>query len=213
MASFKDFEFKRGEYTVYTPEMARYLAEAEGFDVRREYMNMRKAAQDRLYKLKKRGFASFDIVASNVNRFPRIVEIGNDKQMLYDALAEVSRFLNLKQSTVGGMNETERKWREKFERHHTGEGLKPEEQMPDVNYHLFGEMMRAIKNHAMGKIYYNRWRDTYRKLAASADKHGWSPEELVHMIQNGEISIGPKGGLYDAETQRRITRTWHRMGQ
>lgn len=211
MASFKDFEFKRIEYTVYTPEMARYLAEAEGFDVRREYMRMRKVAQDRLYKLKKRGFASFDIVASNVNRFPRIVEIGNDKQMLYDALAEVSRFLNLKQSTVGGMNETERKWRETFEKHHTGKGLKPEEQMPDVDYHLFGEMMRSIKAHAMTKIYYNRWKQTYRKIVASAEKHGWSPAELAEMIQNEQITVGPKGGLYDAETQRRITRTWNRM--
>ena len=213
MASFKDFEFKRGEYTVYTPEMARYLAEAEGFDVRREYMKMRKVAQDRLYKLKKRGFASFDIVASNVNRFPRIVEIGNDKQMLYDALAEVSRFLNLKQSTVGGMNETERKWREKFESHYDRDDLKESDRIRDVNHALFGEVMRAIKSHAKSKMYYSRWKETYRKVVASANKKGISAAELAQLVQNERITIGPKGGLYDAATQRRITSTWNRMGK
>lgn len=206
-------KFERREYQVYTPEMARYLVEAEGFDVRREYTRMRKVAQDRLYKLVKHGFTTFDIVASNVNRFPRLVEIGNDKQMLYDALSEVSRFLNLQQSTVGGMHEKERKWREKFEQHYTGSGLKPDEQMPNVDYRLFGEMMCAIKSHAMSKIYYNCWKQTYRKIVASAEKHGWTPAELADMVRNEQITIGPRGGLYDAETQRRITRTWDRMGK
>lgn len=213
MASFKDFEFKRGDYRVYTPEMARYLAEAEGFDVRKEYMRMRNVAQDRLYKLAKKGFATYDIVASNVNRFPRLVEVGNDRQMLYDALAEVSRFLNMKQSTVGGMHETERAWKEKFDSHYDRPDLEESERIHNVNPALFGEVMRAIKSHANGKMYYSRWKETYRKVVASANKKGITEADLFQLVQNEQISIGPKGGLYDAATQRRIAGTWNKVGR
>lgn len=206
-------KFERREYQVYTPEMARYLAEAEGFDVRQEYKRMRNVAQDRLYKLAKKGFATYDIVASNVNRFPGLVEVGNDQQMLYDALAEVSRFLNLKQSTVGGMHETERAWKEKFESHYDRPDLEEFERVHNVNPALFGEVMRAIKSHANGKMYYSRWKETYRKVVASANKKGITEDDLLQLVRNEKISIGPKGGLYDAATQRRITNTWDRMGK
>ena len=203
---FKSFQFKPKQFDVFTPELAKYKAENEGINVRRMYSQMREIAQKRLSRLQKAGYGESDIVRYNTGRFPYLREIGpNDKALLYDAISEVSRFLAAKRSTVGGTHEIEHKAEATFLKHYGDE-------IGDVDWKVFGEMMRSIKDHAMSKSYYRNWKNTYRTIQGNAKRAGLTARQLKKAVDEGKITIGAKGGLYDNERQRYIRGKWDSMG-
>lgn len=204
--------FQRASIKVTTPEEA-LSRMREGADVRADYARYRKIANERLRKMEKAGMTNLDVYRSNKNRFPTLIEIGSgsgmDKRLLADAMSEITRFLNYKATTPAGYRETLQKLQSKFESHYVGPNTP--DNLPPMPPELFGEMMRAIKDHANAEAYYRNWRKAYRTLLGNADRAGLSPEELTDAVKNGEIQIGVKGGLLDESTGRYITRKWSGM--
>ena len=200
--------FQRKAVEIYTPERAAYEMR-QGRDIRAEYATLRHRAQERLRELKTSGRENLEVYRDYKNRFPTLTEIGKgkyqDKQLLADAYAEVTRFLNMRQSTVGGYKESAEQAASTFEKHYGDE-------LPYMDHELFGEMMRAIKDSERGKAYYRNWKKTYRALLSNADRAGLSQDDLLDAIKSGEISIGPKGGLVDESTGRHIAGKWAGMG-
>ena len=184
--------FKAGKWEVLTPERARYLAEAENWNAMQEYTRLRKVAQERLRKLSKGGLSDTSVYQENVNRFPGKKEIGSDMRMLYDALADVTQFLAMKKSTVGGYHDITASAITKFTKHYSKEGL------VGLDWKSFGKMMGAIKSHARSSAYYRGWKNAYRSALSNARKRGMSAEELNAAVSAGAIQIGVRGGLKDA---------------
>lgn len=201
-------KFQRKNVVVLIPEQVQFFYN-QGRDIRGEYRVLRKIAEQRLRDMTSAGYGGLDVVRNYKNRFPTLNEIGTkgkeDVGLLSDAYAEVTRFLNLRTTTVGGYRSAEKQARETFSRHYGDE-------LPEMPHGLFGEMMRAIKGAGDGKAYYGQWKKTYRALLSNADKSGLSLDDLEEAVKNGEISIGPKGGLYDESTGARIRGMWHGMG-
>ena len=181
-------QFKRKEFDVYTPELAKYKAMSEGKDIMQEYLNMRKVAQERLRKLSISGFETNRLYSDNINRFPRKREI-TDAAMLYDAIADVSHFLAAKQSTVGGIHVAMSQAQQTFEAHYGAEGLQ------GLDWNTFGEMMRSIKSSAKSQAYYSGWRKAYRRALSRSKKLGMSAEELNKAVSEGAIKIDAGGRL------------------
>lgn len=184
--------FQAGKWEVLTPERARYLAEAEGQNIMQEYTRLRKVAQERLRKLSKGGLADTSVYTENVNRFPGKKEIGSDMRMLYDAIADVTQFLALKKSTVGGYHQVTGSAISTFTKHYGSEGL------VGLDWKSFGKMMGAIKSHAKSSAYYRGWKNAYRSALSNARKRGMSAAELNAAVSSGAIQIGVRGGLKDA---------------
>ena len=199
-------QFAPKTYEVYTPEGARYAAEAEGVNIRKEYQSMRKVAETRLKRLKEGGLSDIDTYTRNVNRFPRLSEIGQDNRLLYDALSEVSHFLAERKSTVYGYRAIQESAIETFAGHYGSEGL------VGLDWKAFGKMMEAIKGHANSAAYYRRWKSAYRAALSRAQKLGLSAEELNAKVSAGLIKIGVSGGLTDA-TGRSIRKGWAGLGK
>lgn len=200
------YRFTPKTYTVYTPESARYEAETGGTDMFKAYASMRKVAQDRLYKLKKAGLADTSVYQENINRFPMIREIRTDKRLLYDAIAEVSRFLSAKKSTVIGYHEMEQNALETFKTRHSDENLN------GLSWKAFGTMMQSIKSTAQSSSYYRRWKKAYRSAVSRAQQLGMSIEELNEKVSKGLIKIGAAGGLLDARGKS-IRKGWAGLGK
>ena len=198
-------QFQRKEIERLTP-LSAAIKEAEGENLRKLYQTYRKRAEQRLRDLSKKGFENLEIYQDYKNRFPRLTEIGqNDKKMLYDALAEVTRFLAARYSTPGGVHASMAEARSKLEEHHPELGS-----MPPI---VFGEMMRSIKEHARKNAYYSQWQSTFRKVMGKAEKIGLTPEQLNEAVKKGQIRLGPAGGLYDTATQRAIRGKWAVLGK
>ena len=200
------YRFQPKKYDVVTPEQARYAAETEGRDIRKEYQQMRRTAEKRIARLAKSGFADTEIYKANVNRFPRLTEIGTDTRLLYDAMAEVTHFLAQRKSTVYGYHEQEEQAIEKFAGHYASEGL------VGLDWNAFGAMMGAIKSHAQSNAYYRRWKNAYRAAVSRAEKLGMTAKELSEKVAQGAIKIGVAGGLLDA-TGRSIRKGWAGLGK
>ena len=200
----RDFQPKAVE--VYTPEKAAYM-HSQGADIRGEYAVLRHRAEQRLRDLKAGGGENLDVYRDYVHRFPSLREIGKgsgmDKQLLYDAMAEVTRFLNMRQSTIGGYHASIREAHDTFREHYVDTG-----ELPDIDPKVFGELMRAIKSHANAAAYYKGWKKAYRELVNKSEAAGIDPDALVDALNNGDVVIGPKGGLYDPEAQRYISAKW-----
>ena len=215
-------KFLRKTYDVYTPESARYMAEAEKMDIAAEYKRMRKAANERIRKLEKAGYSEIEAVTSNKGRFPSLKSMGTDPRLLYDAIAEVSRFLSEKRSTVGGIHEQARSMRDTFQAHYGDEfdfsddededEGEDEQEMTLDDWALFSELMRSVKNHAQAKSYYRKWKNAFRKMLGNVRKSGQSKRDILDYVESGIITIGAGGGLYDTERQRYITGKWSAMG-
>ena len=192
----KAFQFKPEKVEVLTPEKARYLAEAEGRNIMQEYTRLRKVAQERLRKLSKAGLSDISVFTENVNRFPGKKEIGSDMRMLYDAIADVTQFLAVKKSTVGGYHEMTSSAISTFTRHYGSEGL------TGLDWKSFGKMMGAIKSHAKSSAYYRGWKNAYRSALSAAKKRGMSAEQLNAAVAAGTIQIGVRGGLKNGSGKR-----------
>ena len=184
------YRFQPKQYTILTPEQARYAAQAGGVDIMAQYVSMRKVAQERLRKLEKAGLSDSDIWRENVNRFPSKKEIGSDARLLYDAIADVSHFLAVKKSTVGGYHEIVDKAAETFTRHYGSEGL------TGMDWKTFGKMMGEIKSHSRANAYYRGWKNAYRNALSMAKKRGMSAADLNKAVSEGAMRIGPRGGLH-----------------
>lgn len=204
----REYQYRPKTVDVLTPEQAAYLAK-QGVDIRAEYAVLRKRANQRLRDLAAAGFGKSDVYRDWVNRLPTLIEIGSgtgmDTSLLYDAIAEATRFLAMKRSTVGGYNEYLERTAHTFARHYGKE-------LPEMEPELFGELMRSIKAHASAESYYRGWQTAYRKVLSNAKRAGLTQDQLIEAVQNGEISIGAKGGLKDDATGRYITRQWEGMG-
>lgn len=181
-------QFKKKEFDVYTPELAKYKAMSEGKDIMQEYLDMRKVTQERLRKLSIAGFDTNRMYSDNINRFPRKREI-TDASMLYDAIADISHFLAAKQSTVGGIRASMSQAQQTFEAHYGAEGLQ------GLDWNTFGELMRSIKSNAKSQAYYGGWRKAYRRALSRSKKLGMSAEELNQAISEGVIKIDAGGRL------------------
>ena len=200
------YRFAPKTYEVYTPEKARYAAETEGANIRQQYQSLRRVAEDRLRKLRKAGLEQTSVYIDNINRFPRLTEIGTDNRMLYDAIAEVTHFLAEKKSTVYGYHEQEVAALETFSGNYSAEGL------VGLDWRAFGSMMGAIKSHAQSKAYYRRWKTAYRAALSRAGKLGLTAQELNEKVSQGIIKIGVAGGLRDAKG-RSIRKGWAGLGK
>lgn len=205
--------FIRKEVPVYTPEMLAFQVFSEGRkleDVRSEYATLAKRARQRLADMERRGGGvQYEALRNYKNRFPFMKEIGSggqiDKNLLFDALAEVTRFLNLKGSTIGGIHETETALQTTFQKHYGDE-------LPEMDAALFGELMRSIKTSAQKEAYYEGWKKAYRGVLSRADKAGLSQKDLLKAVHGGQITIGPKGGLWDVQRQDYIRGKWSALG-
>ena len=192
----KPYQFKALHVDILTPEAARYADQVQGRDIMREYMSLRKVAQERLRKLKIAGLTDIDAYTENVNRFPSKREIGSDSRLLYDAIADVTQFLSIKKSRVGGYHEIIESAETKFEKHYGAEGLQ------GLDWRTFGKMMEAIKTHANASAYYRGWKRAYRSALSAAKKRGMTAEQLNKAVSEGAMRIGPRGGLYPVRLQR-----------
>ena len=214
------YRFQPKQYQVWTPEEARYSAEPEGRNIRREYQQMRRVAEKRIAALSRSGLADTEIYQDNINRFPRLTEIGTDTRLLYDAIAEVSHFLAQKKSTVYGYREMESSALETFTERHEGEGV------TGLSWKAFGTLMESIKKPgklgrklddakkiAQSMAYYRRWRTAYRAAVSRAEKLGLTVEELNEKVSKGLIKIGAAGGLLNAATGRSIKKGWAGLGK
>ena len=202
----RKYRFAPKSYDVLTPEQARYDAETGGRNIRKEYQQLRRTAEKRIAALAKAGLADTEIYKANVNRFPRLTEIGTDTRLLYDAIAEVTHFLSLKKSTVYGYREWEEKSLATFQARHENEGL------TDLSWKAFGTMMENIKGTAQTAAYYRRWKTAYRAALSRAEKLGLTMEQLNEKVSRGLIKIGAAGGLLDAKG-RSIRKGWAGLGK
>lgn len=200
------YRFAPKSYDVLTPEQARYEAETEGRNIRKEYQQLRRTAEKRIAALAKSGLADTEIYKANVNRFPRLTELGTDTRLLYDAMAEVTHFLAQRKSTVYGYREQEEKALDTFRGHYGSEGIM------GLDWKSFGQMMGAIKSHAQSTAYYRRWKNAYRAAVSRAAKLGLTPAQLNEKVASGAIKIGVSGGLLDA-TGRAIRKGWAGLGK
>lgn len=200
------YRFAPKTYEVYTPEKARYAAEAEGANIRQQYQSLRRVAEDRLRKLRKAGLEQTSIYMENINRFPRLTEIGSDNRMLYDAIAEVTHFLAAKKSTVYGYHEQETAALETFTGHYSAEDL------TGLSWKAFGSLMKSIKSTAQTSAYYRRWKTAYRAAISRAEALGMTVQELNDKVSRGMIKIGAAGGLLDARGKT-IRRGWAGLGK
>ena len=199
------YRFTPKSYDVLTPEEARYYAD-QGRNIRKEYQEMRRTAEKRLKALENAGLADTSVYKENVNRFPRLTEIGTDSRLLYDAVAEVTHFLARKKSTVYGYREYEEKSMDKFLTHYKAEGL------TQLSWKAFGTMMESIKGTAKTSAYYRRWKTAYRAALSRAEKLGLTMEQLNENVSRGLIKIGASGGLLD-EKGRAIRKGWAGLGK
>ena len=224
--------FARKAVEILTPEDVE-AREVRGEDMRSYYNTLRRRAEQRLRDLKSGGGENLDVYRDYVHRFPTLIEIGKgdsmDRQLLYDATAEVTRFLSLRSSTIGGYNEILRETSETFLGHY-GPGTR--ENLPEMDRRLFGELMRSIKKpqkaamraqmagntleaarlSAQARAFYSGWKKAYRDALSKAQRAGMTQDELLKAIEKGTVSIGPRGGLYDTKTQRYIARQWAALG-
>ena len=202
--------FKRKPVDVLTPEEVLAQMKETPEEVREEYKKLRHRAEQRLRDLKAAGMTGSRIYQDWVNRFPRLTEIGpkgsEDKQLLADAMAEVTRFLHAKLSTPGGQRAAVAAIREQMEEEDYDEAV-PQ----TLPWDVFGELMRGIKTSARAEQFYGKWQRSYRNVIARAERAGLSMEKLSEALQLKQIRIGPGGGLWDVQRGKRIQGKWAAM--
>ena len=194
----------------YEPEeVYAKIRETSVEDMRREYSAMRDIAQKRLALLKSEGYDATQLYRDWVNRFPMLKEIGKtDTRYLAESVVDVTRFLAMKTSTVTGQREQFAKSLDKWSTHYSRDfgGTSP------VEHQLFREMMRSIKDHAHADAYYRNWKSSFRKVLSKARSGKIDLEKLMEKLKRQDVTVGPKGGIYDARTKKSIEKTWSEMG-
>lgn len=173
-------------------------------DLRREYSALRDIAQKRIGRLQDQ-FSGTQLYRDYVNRFPLLREIGKtDTKYLAEALADVSRFLKMKESTIPGI--LAQQVRESADSGLTIGGMKPSE------YQKFREYMRDVRNTKGLHGSYNTFRRGFRALLSKSRAGKIDLDKVMNDFKANRITIGPAGGIYDARTQKQITDQWSAMG-
>lgn len=210
MANSKRSGFRVKPVEILTPEAARYQ-DIQGQDIRGLYRTYRKRAEQRLRDMDAAGMAHLEVYTDYKNRFPTLKEIGSgqsaDRQMLYDAMAEVTRFLNMRDTTPGGYHERLSQASETFQRHYGAEfqGL-------TLSQAALGGLMEAIRGSARGRAYYRGWKNAYRKVLSTATKAGFTGGKLEEALKSGAVKIGAGGGMIDTASNKYIRGKWNKMG-
>lgn len=173
-------------------------------DLRREYSALRDIAQKRLGRLKSE-FSGTLIYQDYVNSFPLLREIGKtDKKSLAEALADVSRFLQMKESSLPGIREQQAS--DAADSGLTIAGMEPKE------YQKFREYMRDVRNTKGLHGSYNKFRRDFRAVLEKSRRGEIDLDKVVQDFKANRIIIGSQGGIYDASTQRQINDQWSKMG-
>lgn len=173
-------------------------------DLRREYSALRDIAQKRVGRLKE-NFSGTQLYQDYVNSFPLLREIGKtDKKYLAEALADVSRFLQMKESTLPGIRAQQA--REAEGSGLTIGGMEPRE------YQKFREYMRDVRNTKGLHGSYNKFRRDFRAVLEKSRRGEIDLDKVVQDFKDNLIIIGSQGGIYDASTQRQINDQWSKMG-
>lgn len=173
-------------------------------DLRREYSALRDIAQKRVGRLKSE-FSGTQLYRDYVNRFPLLREIGKtDQKNLAEALADVSRFLQMPESTITG-------YRKKYSSVGPDGGLTIGGMSPS-EYQKFREYMKDVRNTKGLKGSYNTFRRGFRSVLNKARSGKVDLDKVMDDFKANRITIGPRGGIYDANTQQRISDRWTQMG-
>lgn len=173
-------------------------------DLRREYTALRDIAQKRVARLKSE-FSGTQLYRDYVNRFPLLREIGKtDRKNLAEALADVSRFLQMPESAVTG-------YRKKYSSVGPDGGLTIGGMSPS-EYQKFREYMKDIRNTKGLQGNYSKFKRGFRALLDKARMGKIDLNQVMQDFKENKITIGPAGGIYDADTQQRISDRWTQMG-
>lgn len=173
-------------------------------DLRREYSALRDIAQKRVGRLKE-NFSGTQIYRDYVNRFPLLREIGKtDQKNLAESLADVSRFLQMKESTLPGIMAQQA--RDATDSGLTIGGMSPSE------YQKFREYMKDVRNTKGLQGNYSKFKRGFRALLNKERMGKIDLNQVLQDFKENKITIGSAGGIYDASTQRQINDHWSKMG-
>ena len=151
----------------YTPRGWMY-GDVEPSAMKKEYQRLRKAANERLRKLKNAGYADSEIYRRFRTAFPQYSKIKTNTALGIH-LADVRHFLGLKSSTVGGMHEVEKKTIQRL--HESGYTF-----INKDNLRAFGAFMDAVRAKYSGLIYGS---DQVVDLFGAAYEKSLDPAQLL----------------------------------
>lgn len=173
-------------------------------DLRREYAELRAIAVKRLERAKTE-YGQTQFYRDYVNTFPYTREIGlTDKKFLAESLADVSRFLQMQESTLGGFKQVQA--REAAQSGLTIGGMSPGE------YRRFREYMKDVRNTKGLHGSYGKFRRGFRAMLDQVRSGQINLDQVMRDFKDNKITIGPEGGIYDASTQKQINDQWSKMG-
>lgn len=173
-------------------------------DLRREYAELRAIAVKRLERAKTE-YGQTQFYRDYVNTFPYTREIGvKDTKLLAESLADVSRFLQMQESTLRGVKQVQK--RESAQSGLTIGGMSPSE------YQKFREYMKDIRNTKGLQGNYSKFKRGFRALLDKSRMGKIDLNQVMQDFKENKITIGPAGGIYDADTQQRISDRWTQMG-
>lgn len=173
-------------------------------DLRREYSALRDIAQKRVGRLKSE-FSGTQLYRDYVNRFPLLRGIGKtDQKNLAEALADVSRFLQMPESTITG-------YRKKYSSVGPDGGLTIGGMSPS-EYQKFREYMKDVRNTKGLQGNYSKFKRGFRALLGKSRMGKIDLDQVMQDFRENRITIGSAGGIYDANTQRQINDQWSKMG-
>lgn len=128
----------------YTP-LGWMQGDVEPAAMKQEYQRLRKAANERLRKLEKAGYADSETYRRFKSAFPAYSEIKTNTALGIH-MADVRHFLGLKTSTVGGVHKVETQTIQRL--HESGYTFINKE-----NLKAFGSFMDAVRSKYNGLIY------------------------------------------------------------
>ena len=151
----------------YTPRGWMY-GNVDPEDIKKEYQRLRKAANERLRKLKKAGYADSEIYMRFKSAFPAYTDIKTNTALGIH-MADVRHFLGLKTSTVGGIHKVEARTIQRL--HESGYPF-----INKDNLRAFGAFMDAVRSKYSGLIYGS---DQVVDLFGAANEKSLDPAQLL----------------------------------
>lgn len=147
-------------------------------DIKKEYQRLRKAANERLRKLKKAGYADSEIYRRFRTAFPAYSKVKTNTALGIH-LADIRHFLGLKTSTVGGMKQVESQIIQRL--HESGYTYINKE-----NLKAFGAFMDAVRSKYNGLIYGS---DQVVELYGAAYEKDLDPAQLLEDFEYWQENV------------------------
>lgn len=147
-------------------------------DIKKEYQRLRKAANERLRKLKKAGYADSEIYWRFRTAFPAYSKVKTNTALGIH-LADIRHFLGLKTSTVGGRKRVESQTIQRL--HESGYTFINKE-----NLKAFGAFMDAVRSKYNGLIYGS---DQVVDLYGAAYEKGLDPAQLLEDFEYWQENV------------------------